>query len=297
MAENVKCAYKGNVVEDWLDADGLILLESWAREGYTIDDIAYRVGVTKQALWLWMKKYPEIKAAISNGRELVDYKVENALLKAALGYKTKEVRVATIIRNGKTIETQKETIEREAAPNVAACQTWLYNRQSKKWKNMNARSNILDELDEDTSVRIVVERAAPSEGKNNTPVSSTFEEADTDWQNDVNQSVTIRGMSAEEKAEAKQAAKQAKEPEPDVWVEDDGLGAEDTKAKASKAEKTSGKPSGKASKHSSGGAKQSVVHDDDVYDDVGTKADAHADTSDLDYWPDDWEDDAWGDDE
>lgn len=295
MAENVKCAYKGNVVEDWLDADGLILLESWAREGYTIDDIAYRVGVTKQALWLWMKKYPEIKAAISNGRELVDYKVENALLKAALGYKTKEVRVATIIRNGKTIETQKETVEREAAPNVAACQTWLYNRQSKKWKNMNARSNILDELDEDTSVKIVVERAAPSEGKNNVPVSSTFEEADTDWQNDVNQSVTIRGMSAEEKAEAKRAAKQAKDSEPDTWVEDDGLGAEDAKAKASKVEKTSGKSSGKASKRSSNGAKRSVVHDDDVHDDVGTKVDAHTDASDLDYWPDDWEDDVWGD--
>ena len=95
------------VVDEWLEADGLMLIESWARDGYTVQDIATRIGVVQQTLRAWMNKYPEIKQAVNNGRELVDYKVENALLKAALGYKTKEVRVATILRNGTTIETQK----------------------------------------------------------------------------------------------------------------------------------------------------------------------------------------------
>lgn len=186
----------GPVIDDWMTADGLILMESWAREGYTVQDIATRIGITQQALRSWMNKYPEVKQAINNGRELVDYKVENALLKAALGYKTKEVRVSTTIRNGKTIETVKETVEREAAPNVAACTTWLYNRQPKKWKNMNVKSNFLEEMDEDTSIHIVVERASNNECKNTnaptTPVrSSSFEEVDTDWQNDVNKEIIL----------------------------------------------------------------------------------------------------------
>lgn len=241
------------VAKDWLEADGLILLESWARDGYTIQNIANRIGVSQQCLRGWMNKYPEIKKAINTGRELVDYKVENALLKAALGYKTKEVRVATIIRNGKVLETQKETIEREQAPNVSACQTWLYNRKPKTWRNMNSRSNMFDELDEDTSIHITVERAGASEGKNNAnaPVSSTIDEVDTDWQNDVNRSVTIRGMTEEEK---KKRAKQKEDEKSKSTDEDDTV----------------------------------VQYDDDEKQStVDTTTDS---TDDLDYWPDDWED-------
>lgn len=268
MAEK-KTGGAAAVVDDWLEADGLMLIESWARDGYTVQDIATRIGVAQQTLRSWMKRYPEIKQAVNNGRELVDYKVENALLKAALGYKTKEVRVATIIRNGKTIETQKETIEREQAPNVSACQAWLYNRKPKVWKNMNSRANILDDIGEDTSIHITVERAVTPEGKNNNTVvgSSSFEEADTDWQNDVNKEVVVRGMTEQEKAEAKRKQKEAKKEQENFSVNErfnDGK-----------------KSVTKSSKHTSNSAVDSVKHD--------TKG-AH-NTDDLDYWPNDWEDD------
>lgn len=242
------------LVEDWLEADGLILLESWARDGYTIDDIATRIGISKEGLWRWMKMYPEIKQAVNNGRELVDYKVENALLKAALGYKTKEVRVSTTIRNGKTIETVKETVEREQAPNVSACQVWLYNRVPKKWKNMNARANILDEIDEDTSIHITVERA------NTKPDAE-----DKEWQDEVNSSVSIRKATPEEKARADAAKKEARA-EAEKSLEAIGIEVPKPKGKGAKAVKS------KAS------AKSSDVH----------AKDAHVD---VDYWPDDWEDD------
>ena len=265
----------GPVVDDWLEADGLILIESWARDGYTVQDIATRIGIAQQTLRAWMNKYPEIKQAVNNGRELVDYKVENALLKAALGYKTKEVRVATIIRNGKVFETQKETIEREAAPNVSACTAWLYNRKPKVWKNMNSRSNILDEIDEDTSIHITVERAGSSEGKNNqVPGSSSFDEVDTDWQNDVNKSVTLRGMTEEERAEAKRAAEQKR-------TEQD----EEEKFFSGMSPKPGGKASKKGKSSASSASKKPAQQD--------TKAHTQ---DDLDYWPDDWEDDEedWG---
>lgn len=260
MAENY--SRLGPVVDDWLTADGLILIESWAREGYTVQDIATRIGIVQQTLRAWMNKYPEIKQAVNNGRELVDYKVENALLKAALGYKTKEVRVSTIIRNGKVFETQKETIEREAAPNVSACTTWLYNRQPKKWKNMSAKANLLDELDEDTSIHITVERAGSNEGKNSQmPGPSSFEEVDTDWQNDVNKSVTLRGMTDEEKAEAKR-------------VKEEKVSSGEQPKAVTRA--------GRKDKQSASSAVKKPAQQD-------TKKAQH--TEDLDAWPDDWEDD------
>ena len=254
------------VVDEWLEADGLMLIESWARDGYTVEDIATRIGVVQQTLRSWMNKYPEIKRAVNNGRELVDYKVENALLKAALGYKTKEVRVATIIKNGKTIETQKETIEKEQAPNVSACQAWLYNRKPKVWKNMNSRANILDDMiDEDTSVHIIVERASSPEGGNNQSAigSSSFTEADTDWQNDVNKEVVVRGMTEQERKEAKQ--KQAKE--------------QKEKSLSEQEWQQSIKGTNKSSKQSSSSMTKSAIQD------------TNSVTDDLDYWPDDWEDD------
>lgn len=257
----------GNVVDDWLEADGLILLESWARDGYTIQDIATRVGVSQQRFRVWMNKYPEIKKAVNNGRELVDYKVENALLKAALGYKTKEVRVATIIRNGKTIETQKETVEKEQAPNVSACQCWLYNRMPKKWKNMNSRANILDEIDEDTSIHITVERSGMSSQSNGANTSD--DEVDEQWQDEVNKSITVRGMTDKEKQQAKAQRAQAK------------------KDKAEGQEKFLAMSGGKKSKRngvvssSAKGAHKGVCS---TVDTNGTDAD------DLDYWPDSWED-------
>lgn len=242
------------LVQDWLEADSLILMESWARDGYTVQDIATRIGITQSCLRSWMNKYPEIKQAINTGRELVDYKVENALLKVALGYKTKETRVATIIRNGKTIETQRETIEREQAPNVSACQVWLYNRVPKKWKNMNSRANILDELDEDTSIHITVERAEPRDDQ---------EAEDKEWQDEVNKSVTVRKATPEEKEKARKAKQEARDAEEKV-LQDAGVDIGRSDSKKPKQTK-SGKEKERAQ--------------------VDTKED------DLDYWPDDWEDD------
>ena len=106
------------VATDWLEEDNLMLLECWSRDGYTLQDVANKIGIGISTLKTWRIKYPEIDEALKKGREIIDYKVENALLKSALGYKTKEVKVTSIIRNGRVIETQKETLTKEQAANV-----------------------------------------------------------------------------------------------------------------------------------------------------------------------------------
>lgn len=181
-----------SIVDEWLDEDNLELLECWARDGYTLADIAERIGIHRATLDHWRKTYPEIAVALKRGRELIDYKVENALLKAALGYKTKEVKVITLMRFGKVIETTKEVLSKEQAPSVPAINMWLCNRLPDKWKKN--RDQIIDLNDEDTSIQVTVTRAnsANIEGVKQQP-KTTNQEDDTDeeWQDEMNTSIEI----------------------------------------------------------------------------------------------------------
>jgi DNA-binding XRE family transcriptional regulator len=69
----------------WLTNEGLILIQGWARDGLTNEQIAQNMGITRQTLNVWSKKYSSISDALKKGKEVVDYAVENALLKNALG--------------------------------------------------------------------------------------------------------------------------------------------------------------------------------------------------------------------
>lgn len=150
-------------VDYWLTDDGLILVEAWARDGYLLDDIAQRMGIERQTLYTWRKKYPEIARALNTGKELIDYKVENALLKAALGYTTKEIKVTLgkKMLNGEVYEVLKETTTREIAPNVTACMAWLNNRKHDQWKRN--RDKVLEMDEEDSNINITIVRGNPKQ--------------------------------------------------------------------------------------------------------------------------------------
>ena len=169
----------GVSVDDWLTDDGLLLLESWARDGYTMTDISNKIGIDKDCFLRWKDRYPEIRKAVSKGKELVDYQVENALLKSALGYKTKEVKVTTTMRYGKVVETIKEVTDKEIAPSVPAIQMWLYNRNKDKWKNMNNAKTVFDDMEEDSSIEITVTRANKNETTNGDAPSASDDDYDT----------------------------------------------------------------------------------------------------------------------
>lgn len=191
-----------NRAAEWVyDDDKLMLLECWARDGYTNADIAMRMGIGESTLCEWRKRYEEIENALSTGREIIDYKVENALLKSALGYRTTETKITvTTDATGTVMEEKVETIEKEIAPNTTACQVWLYNRLPKKWKKN--RDSILDNLDEDTSIEIKVVRAGDGESSSN--------EDDEEW----NEGVEIKKPKSKKrngKAKTKNGAKSENE--------------------------------------------------------------------------------------
>lgn len=115
--------------EKWLKAENLLLLEGWARDGLTDEQIAKNMGITAKTLWEWKKRYGNICNALKKGKEVVDYQVENALLSSALD------------------------------GNTTAQIFWLKNRRPDKWRDkqkdeadttaLEKLDNILDEIRED----------------------------------------------------------------------------------------------------------------------------------------------------
>lgn len=123
--------------EQWLTAEGLLQLEAWARNGLTNEQIASNLGVNRDTLYAWKKKYPDISDALKKGKEVVDIQVENALLKRALGYKFTEVTKENVF-NPKTQEFElrvSKEIVKEVQPDTTAQIFWLKNRKPADWRD------------------------------------------------------------------------------------------------------------------------------------------------------------------
>lgn len=80
------------------------------------------MGISKSTLYDWKNKYSEFSAALKRGKEVVDYQVENALLKNALqGDTTAQIY-------------------------------WLKNRRPDKWRDKPIKTQ-----DEQTEVRVIID--------------------------------------------------------------------------------------------------------------------------------------------
>ena len=149
---------KDSKVDFWLTEDGLILIKGWARTCTYKKEIAEKMGISDTCLNKWCETYPEIDEAVKQSREVVDFMVENSILKAALGYKTKEVKVTVgkVVKNGAEFELLKETVTREVPPNVNAGIFWLNNRKFDDWKRN--RDKVVEVDPDDQQVTITIQR-------------------------------------------------------------------------------------------------------------------------------------------
>ena len=143
-----------------LSDEGMMLLECYARDGFTNQDIANRFGITVTTLLKVRKRHPSVDKALNSSREIVNYMVENALLKAALGHSARELKITTEIRNGKVVGKFKEEFIHDIEPDVRAIMYYLNNRLPDKWKKN--RDTMLD-LSEDDRIQISVQRARVDE--------------------------------------------------------------------------------------------------------------------------------------
>lgn len=147
--------------QKWLEPDNLILLEGWARDGLTDEQIAKNMGVSASTLYEWKKRFLEISESLKKGKEIVDYEVENALLKSALGFsetirKPVKLKITQYNDSGKKIKEEEyiKIVEEEifVPPNVTAQIYWLNNRKPDKWRNKPK-----DELTTDRKITVVFE--------------------------------------------------------------------------------------------------------------------------------------------
>ena len=117
--------------QQWLEPEGLTLLEGWARDGLTDEQIAGNIGINTSTLYDWKNKFYEISKALKKGKEVVDIQVENALLKRALGYDFQETRVEKSDKDGtKIIQTLKHI-----PADTTAQIFWLKNRRPDLWRD------------------------------------------------------------------------------------------------------------------------------------------------------------------
>lgn len=129
--------------EYWLAEEGLMLLEGWARDGLTDEQIADKIGISRKTLYEWCKKYGDICNTLKRGKEVVDRQVENALLKKALGYNAKIQKAFKIkevlYEDGKRLKEIERIEYAEDEVHIPADTTaqifWLKNRKPNVWRD------------------------------------------------------------------------------------------------------------------------------------------------------------------
>lgn len=94
--------------EEWISPDGLLLIESFARDGLTDEEICKKIGVSKPSFYDWIKRFPNFLNALKKGRQPVNAIVEKTFFEEKLkGRFVKE----------KTVE---KTIHRDADGNITS---------------------------------------------------------------------------------------------------------------------------------------------------------------------------------
>lgn len=95
--------------------DKLLLMEGYARDGATEKQIAEALGISHNTLINMKSKYGDVSESLRKGKEIVDYAVENALLRKALGGDT------------------------------TAIMFWLKNRKPSQWRDLReVNANLQD---------------------------------------------------------------------------------------------------------------------------------------------------------
>lgn len=106
--------------QEWLEPEGLLKIEGWARDGLTDEQIAHNMGISAKTLYNWKEKHLQILHVLKRSKDVADRQVENALFENAI--------------NG----------------NTTAQIFWLKNRKPDKWRDKQDYEDrtAIDKLDE-----------------------------------------------------------------------------------------------------------------------------------------------------
>lgn len=138
MSLRAKGKYK-----EWLEPEGLLKVEGWARDGLTDEQIAHNMGINVKTLWIWKTKHSPICNALKNGKEVADRRMENALYERGLGgvhevKKTFKLKRSYYDEQGRKCEKEElvTAIDEVYIPGDTTAQIfWLKNRKPEQWRD------------------------------------------------------------------------------------------------------------------------------------------------------------------
>ena len=115
--------------------DKLVLIEGWARDGLTDEQVAKNLGIAYSTFREYKNKYSALSTSLKKGKEVADYEVENALFNRAIGYYYDEVKKGP---------TGTITTTKHIPGDVGAMAFWLKNRRPDKWRDRIKEDNTQD---------------------------------------------------------------------------------------------------------------------------------------------------------
>jgi len=120
----------------------LLLIEAWARDGLTDEDICSNLEISVASFHNYKRDHLEFLEALKVSKPEADIRVENMLYKRAMGYRYEEITIEEIelkMGSGENIiyqpATKTKTVIKEVVPDTTAQIFWLKNRKPGQWRD------------------------------------------------------------------------------------------------------------------------------------------------------------------
>lgn len=95
-------------------------IQDWCMSGKTNEDMSELLGISPDTWYTYLKEHEELNVIVMAGKAVIDNRVENAVLKSALGFEYEEIKTTIEEdRNGKK-RTRIEKVKRYMPPNTSA---------------------------------------------------------------------------------------------------------------------------------------------------------------------------------
>ena len=125
------------------------LIEGWAKDGLTQQQIANNLGIGLSTLKKYKNKSVAIRTALKKGKEVSDYEVENALYQAAINGSVSAMIFWLKNRRPDKWKDKKEPAEIELMRKELALRERKLKLEEEKWQNLkdqvlNVNVNIID---------------------------------------------------------------------------------------------------------------------------------------------------------
>lgn len=144
-------AGKVPVIDPWLEGDDKLLLEGWARDGLTEEQIAKNMGISYNTLRRWKKSNELFASSLKKPKDVANRIVENSLFKRANGFEyteTTEERIFNPLTNKFEMVVTKR-VNKVVLPDTTAQIFWLKNKKPDVWQDRRQieSTEAIDKLD------------------------------------------------------------------------------------------------------------------------------------------------------